>query len=56
MHTTLLFPVYRASFPKTFKEIRAGDGHYRIVIPAVLAGLGIAYVVQYLLKTTGKYV
>ena len=52
---TFLLVVYRASFPMTFKEIRAGPGHYRIVIPAVAVGVAIGYFVSEFLKNTGEF-
>jgi len=33
--------VYRASFPKTFKEMSKSDGHYKKVIPGVIIGMAI---------------
>ena len=50
----LLFLVYRATFPKTFKEIAAGSGHYRIVVPLVAANLVIGYFLASFLRKTGN--
>lgn len=46
--------VYRATFPKTYKEIRAGPGHYKIVVPAVAFGIGLSYVIYWIMGKTGK--
>ena len=31
--------MYRASFPKTFREMSKSDGHYKKVIPGVIIGM-----------------
>ena len=47
--------VYRATFPKTFKEIAAGTGHYRIVIPVVAANLVVGYFLAGFLRNSGEF-
>ena len=56
MPTNLCFflAVYRASFPKTFKEIRAGSGHYKYVLPMVVTGVIAGIALAQFLKKTGK--
>jgi hypothetical protein len=53
--TTNLLLVYRATFRLTFKEMRAGTRHYRIVVPVVAANLVAAYFVANFLRETGWY-
>ena len=45
--------VYRASFPKTFKELGKSDGHYAKVVPGVLIGMAVgAWLATFLRKTS----
>jgi len=41
--------LYRASFPKTFREMSKSDGHYKKVIPGVIFGMLIGILVANLL-------
>jgi len=47
--------VYRASFPKTFKEMSKSDGHYKKVIPGVIIGMAIGIWVANFLRNTSKW-
>ena len=51
-----IFAVYRATFPMTFKEIRAGYGDYKTVIPAVTVMILFAAWIYYFLRKTGTLV
>lgn len=53
MPTTLT--VYRATFPQTFKEIRAGHGDYKKVIPALAIMMLFGAWLAGFLRKTGEY-
>jgi hypothetical protein len=53
MHYTT--PVYRASFPDTFREIKKGRGDYKTVIPIILVMVGFSVWLAGFLRRTGDY-
>lgn len=52
MHTH--HPVYRASFPETFGEIKKGRGDYKTALPVLFVMLGFSVWLAGFLRKTSK--